>query len=179
MCSKFKKMMFLGFIVLVISCNSNVADNSSTKAGNMGRNPQSVPNGEKACEGQMSAEACPSHGNALQYQCRLPQGIKPTECETVLTLANSSSSVYDYLNHVNEAYKNEYYAANIDIIAIAESILKSQSPEEICRLSIQSLKALDSVRTNFRDPYGYLEDVYGRFLRASQATKAESCLGGK
>ena len=175
--SKFRKMMFLGSIVLVISCNSNVADNSSTKTGdNMEPNEKFVPTGEKGVPSQMTNKGDTLVGNALQNQCRLPQGIKSTKCVTALTLANSNSSVYDYLNHVNEAYKNEYYAANIDIIAIAKSILKSQSSEEICRLSIQSLKALDSVRTNFRDPYGYLEDVYDLFLLASQATKAESCL---
>ncbi len=170
--SHLTKMMFSGLLMVVVSCNSNSTGDSATKASgsDVGFGQTPYPS-----NGERKPDSDNSQSNALKYQWCLPQGIKPTKCVTALTLANSSSSVYDYLNHVDEAYKNEYYAANIDIIAIAESILKSQSPEEICRLSIQSLKALDSVRTNFRDPYGYLEDVYGRFLRASQATKAESC----
>ena len=178
-----REMIIFLMSLLVISCNSNISNTSETQGsknrasdGSAATYPQGL---KRAGESEQNTKAASSVSNALQYQCRLPQGIKPTECVTVLSLAKSSSSVYDYLDLANESYKNAYYAANIDIIAIAKRILKSQSQEEICRLSIQSLKALDSVRTNFRDPYGYLEDVYDLFLLASQATKAESCLEGK
>ncbi len=178
--SKCKKMMFLGVIVSVISCNSNVADNSSTKTGeNMELNPGLIPAKKDPNSEQLKAGASDEHAKALQYQCRLPQGKDSAECNTGFGLTSTSSSVYDYLNLAKEAYKNEYYASNVDIIEISKSIVKSKSQEEICRLSNESLKALDSVQKKFVDPYGYLKDVYDRFLVASQATKAESCRGGK
>jgi len=178
-------MMFLFMFLFVISCDSNTSNTSeiqgspqrkSTVIGVGGSPPSANPESSK-CTGQTSTVAC-GHKAALDKQMCLPQGKEFLDCNKSITLTSTSSSVYDYLNLATAAYKNAYYKNNIDIIAFSQNILKSESSEEICRLSFESLKALDSVEKNFIDPYGYLKDVYDLFRKASETSKTESCSAG-
>jgi len=197
-----KKMIAGCVCLLVISCNpnsSNPSEVQESKSDQCKKTIMACPKASARVEA-LNPNGPPSQtvrtaprkiSSALEMKCHLPIGEpKPFKCPplsqpvvltdnpVVLTLTSSKTDIYDYLSGATAIYKSDYYKANIDIISIAETVYKSESSEEICRLSIRSLNTLGSVEKNFIDPYGYLKDVYDLFRKASEASKTESCSAG-